>query len=304
MIPQPQAGDLTPGYWERTPLPEMGLATYYSPGLMDWVLNYRQVHGEVPDCPECVGSVAMLRAGDIGRKVWLQPPGGELAGPFLVVDCAHTDDVAALVERNWVIDVSFDLGQLWGMNRPLDGVVVWADPAEEAAPPAKIRPTPFYIDPRDVVVSAPTPTAAPAEPTPTMAWPTRRPLPLAPATPEPARQPRFAPGTATITVPTRTPDPNAPPQTPTPELIPSPLPGEEVASVAIGRAGSGLLQVAVPRRSPTATAVPGVTPTATPTRDPLAADTHADPVDPGCPGTLLIEPGGGVGVWPALAGSA
>ena len=38
-------------------------------------------------CPECVGTVALLRAGDIGRKVWLQPPGGEKVGPFLVIDC-------------------------------------------------------------------------------------------------------------------------------------------------------------------------------------------------------------------------
>ena len=86
----PTGQELDPGYWERSPLPQMGLATYYAPKLMDAVLQYRVQHGQLPSCPECVGSVALLRAGDIGRKVWLQPreggagravPGGRLRAP-------------------------------------------------------------------------------------------------------------------------------------------------------------------------------------------------------------------------------
>ena len=76
-----QADELTPGYWEQSPLPQTGLATFYAPGMMEYVEGYRQSQGQLPSCPECVGTVALLRAGDIGRKVWLQPPDGERVGP-------------------------------------------------------------------------------------------------------------------------------------------------------------------------------------------------------------------------------
>ncbi|MCX6030634.1 MAG: hypothetical protein NT169_15210, partial [Chloroflexi bacterium] len=70
-IPRLQADDLFPGYWEQTPLPQTGLATFYAPGMMEYVETYRRDRGQLPECPECVGTVALLRAGDIGRKVWL-----------------------------------------------------------------------------------------------------------------------------------------------------------------------------------------------------------------------------------------
>ena len=203
-----QAGDLDPGYWDSSPLPQMGVATYYAPGVMEWVRNYRREQGEIADCPDCVGAVALLRAGDIGRKVWLQPPGGELAGPFIVVDCARDTDIPALLDRNWAVDVGYDLGQLWGMAGPLDGVIVWADPGEPATGPVRPagRPLPAYIDPSQVVISPPTATPAPSDLSPTRvpALPTRLPMPLAQATPRPAL-PRAVAGTPTITVPTPTP---------------------------------------------------------------------------------------------------
>ena len=94
-----RAEELAPGYWEQSPLPQTGLATYYAPGMMEYVAGYRQTQGQLPACPECVGTVALLRAGDIGRKVWLQAPDGERVGPFLVIDCARRQDVAPLVAR-------------------------------------------------------------------------------------------------------------------------------------------------------------------------------------------------------------
>jgi hypothetical protein len=203
-----QAGDLDPGYWDSSPLPQMGVATYYAPGVMEWVRNYRRAQREITDCPDCVGAVALLRAGDIGRKVWLQPPGGELAGPFIVVDCARDTDIPALLDRNWAVDVGYDLGQLWGMAGPLDGVIVWADPGEPATGPARPagRPLPAYIDPSQVVISPPTATPAPFDQSPTRvaALPTRLPMPLAQVTPKPVL-PKPAAGTPTVTVPTPTP---------------------------------------------------------------------------------------------------
>ena len=185
VLPPAQADGLTPGYWEQTPLPQTGLATFYAPGMMEHVLDVRDGYGQMLRCPECVGTVALLRAGDIGRKVWLQPPGGEKIGPFLVIDCARQVDVWPLVDRNWVVDVSYELGELWGMNRPLDDVTVLADPSDESysgvTTGPQRAPTPFYVPPGQLVLSAPTPTPAvtptPWQPTP---WPTRLPVGLQP----------------------------------------------------------------------------------------------------------------------------
>jgi hypothetical protein len=274
--PSPQGGDLIPGYWERSALPEIGLATFYSSGTMDWVWNYRRSRGEVNDCPECVGAVALLRAGDIGRKVWLQPPGGELAGPFMVVDCARGEDVQPLVDRSWVVDVSFEVGQLWGMTRPLDGVVVWADPAEGNAPPQPGKAPPVYIDPSQVVVTAPTATPEPAGEAGKASlsgWPTRLPAPLgtaevsAPRTattaPGKTTLPRPIAGTPTITAPTATPGPAG-------AATALPVPAAEATEppvAPLGRPGANLLsRPTVSVESLAAAARPTATPR--PTRDP------------------------------------
>ncbi|MBK8050144.1 MAG: hypothetical protein IPK16_25395 [Anaerolineales bacterium] len=62
---------LSPTYWEQTPLPVSGVAMYYNPFVMDGVLRYRQNVGNIDSCPECVGYIALLRAGDINRRVWI-----------------------------------------------------------------------------------------------------------------------------------------------------------------------------------------------------------------------------------------
>ncbi len=172
LAPPSQPQQIQPGYWDRTSLPEMGLVTYYGPGIMDFVANYREQREQLPRCDDCVGSVALLRVGDIGRKVWLQLPGTDVVyGPFLVVDCARTEDVPDLLDRNWVVDVSYEVGQAWGLTGPLDGVIVWPDPAEASAPtPA---PTRLYIDPSQVLIMTPTP---PSQDTPGNAA-TRTPVP-------------------------------------------------------------------------------------------------------------------------------
>jgi hypothetical protein len=47
-----RADELAPGYWEPSPLPHTGLATFYAPGMMEYVAGYRQAQGQLPDCPE------------------------------------------------------------------------------------------------------------------------------------------------------------------------------------------------------------------------------------------------------------
>lgn len=231
------------GYWERTTLPETGLATFYAEGLMAYVHDYRLAVGDVAACPQCVGAVALLRAGDIGRKVWLQPPDGEPVGPFLVVDCARREDYPALLARGWVVDVSFEVGQLWGMTRPLDGVTVLEDPADALAGPQ--QPTsalpPVSVPSGKVVITAPTPTPAATVPAPTP-WPPQPPVALGRALP-----------TVTLPVATVAPPPLTPIiTTPTPVVTPPPAeavvsepPVESAAALpieaAVGRAGAGLL---------------------------------------------------------------
>lgn len=250
------ADDLIPDYWERTPLPQTGLATFYASGLMEYVDGYRRGLNQLPDCPECVGSVALLRAGDIGRKVWLQLPDSEPIGPFLVIDCARRQDVAPLLARNWAVDVSYELGQLWGMTRPLEGVTVLEDPADASPARASGMPTPFFVPPGQAVISAPTATPAHAAPVPTP-WPTRL--------PGPRFQP-FATERAAAVAPAATAAPRMPPPltpiitTPTPQTTPSsaagslppvgaptatPQPTETaIPDAAVGRPGAALLGAA------------------------------------------------------------
>ena len=105
---------------------------------------------------------------------------GERVGPFLVIDCARRQDVAPLVARGWVVDVSYELGQAWAMNRPLAGVTVLEDPADATVGPVRLGvPTPFFVPAGEVVISAPTATPAETAAAPTP-WPTRIPAGMAP----------------------------------------------------------------------------------------------------------------------------
>lgn len=116
--------------WEAaTDLPVRGQVTYYAPGLMEWVYEYRLRLDQVPVCdpPACVGYVAMLRPGDLGRLVWLQPAGQFAEGPFLVVDYAARNNFEALDGRGLVAEVDHATAQRWGMRGPLADVIVWQE---------------------------------------------------------------------------------------------------------------------------------------------------------------------------------
>ncbi|MCS6844767.1 MAG: hypothetical protein NZ528_10695 [Caldilineales bacterium] len=113
--------------WEgATPLPARGQVTHYAAGVMEWVYEYRLRQGQVPVCdpPACVGYVATLRPGDLGRRVWLKPAGRPAEGPFLVVDYAARRHFAALLARGLVAEVDYATAQRWGMQGPLNDVLV------------------------------------------------------------------------------------------------------------------------------------------------------------------------------------
>lgn len=70
---------------DPTPQDEIeGKATYYAPGLMQQVAVNRRL-----DMSGHFAGVALNRAGDVGRTVWLEWDDGTIDGPFLVVDCAQ-----------------------------------------------------------------------------------------------------------------------------------------------------------------------------------------------------------------------
>ncbi len=101
-----------------------GQATYYAPGVMDEVFENRLAWGHVQPCELCVGMVALLDREMVGELVYLQRPGYEVEGPFLVIDCAAAGDRANLVRRGWAVDVDWATAQRWGMRKPVP-VKVW-----------------------------------------------------------------------------------------------------------------------------------------------------------------------------------
>lgn len=121
--------DLKPDYFQQTPLPVRGLAMYYNPGIMQRVLKKQIGWGDVTECDECIGMVALLREGDMDRRVWLQRPGYPPEGPFWVVDQAAPRDVPGLVRRNWVVDVDYETAMRWRMRGPIP-IIVLENPAQ------------------------------------------------------------------------------------------------------------------------------------------------------------------------------
>ncbi len=123
---------LSPPYSEPTPLPITGLAMYYAPQVMDRVERYRERVNKIEACEECIGRVALLRAGDLGRLVWIQVGKGKIEGPFQVLDVAARHHIPDLLRRNWVVDVDYETAKRWGMRGPIE-VTIYAEPPEKLA---------------------------------------------------------------------------------------------------------------------------------------------------------------------------
>lgn len=117
---------LQPPYASESPLPVSGKAMYYNPGVMERVIVNRLRFKNIEPCEECIGRVAMLRYGDINRKVWLQFYGSHVEGPYHVVDTAATQHVGMLIARDWIVDVDYQTAQRWGMRMPY--VTIWESP--------------------------------------------------------------------------------------------------------------------------------------------------------------------------------
>lgn len=117
-----------PPWYMATPLPARGEVTFYAYDVMERAYHRRLELAQVPYCdkPACVGYVATLRPGDLGRKVWLMRPGLPAEGPFLVVDYAAARDFARLDQRGVVAEVDYQTARRWGMTGPLHDVMMLA----------------------------------------------------------------------------------------------------------------------------------------------------------------------------------
>ena len=109
-----------------------GLTTYYSPGVMQTTADNRGM-----DLAHFAGGVALNRAGDLGRTVWLEHD-GEISGPYLVVDCARRGVHFESRERKddkrkpLIVEVDYRLAREWHMAGP-EPVKVWFELPENAS---------------------------------------------------------------------------------------------------------------------------------------------------------------------------
>lgn len=122
--------NLSPGYWEASPLPAEGKVMYYNPGVMERVLAFRLEAGHVTECPECVGYAAMLRGKDLDRRIWIERTGHLAEGPFWVIDVAAPQHVPMLLERGWVGDVDYETAMRWRMAGPVSARVLAQPPPD------------------------------------------------------------------------------------------------------------------------------------------------------------------------------
>ena len=210
---------MNPGYWEQTKLPVRGGSTYYNPGIMEQVIEYRTRVGDITPCPECIGHIALVRAGDINRRVWLQFDDKSVEGPFLVTDCAARQDVPRLLRLGWGLDLDYQTAQRWEFKMR-DVVILDAPPAGWVP---SVTPTPAPV--ATIAASATLTSSAAVTATSTITeTPTAAgtPLPTAVQTSIPVSVPTDIPTDVPIATP-------SPAPSPTPSPTPTGVPPQPVA---------------------------------------------------------------------------
>jgi len=98
-----------------------GLATFYANDIMEQVAAYRGYDGPLEP-------VALMRAGDLGRTVWVRVDGA-WHGPMVAVDCARRDHYEARVAEGKVAEFSWSFWRRLGLPmRPYPVTVSFASP--------------------------------------------------------------------------------------------------------------------------------------------------------------------------------
>jgi hypothetical protein len=270
-------------YRQATSLPIAGYAMFYNPNVMQEVVANRLQMGHIAPCGECIGNIALLRAGDLNRRVWLQWPDGTVEGPFLVADVAARHHVPQLLARNWAVDVDYQTAVRRRMTGPVWVTVLGSPPANQQS----TQPfAPLYSEfpGNDVAFSytsyAVQPTAIPASaPVVQSPTPTLTPLPAI-----------YTGGSGTLPAEQTIVKPASFP-TDTPVPLPTPLPAIVLTAVPVSGieasrptdtptitplpaiiVGNGINSAGNNSPYSTATSQPVFAPTSTPTATPVAAN--------------------------------
>ena len=263
--------DVLVTYGQQSALPITGYAMFYNPNVMSEVMNNRLAMGHISPCGDCIGNVALLRSGDLNRRVWLQWAEGVVEGPFLGVDAAAPQHVAQLLARKWVVDVDHGTAVRCKMAGPVMVTVLGSPPpaSQEDSPPFaplySVLPTGNPVaTTAPLLLQTPVPTASamPSPVVPQGGFPTETPLPTATPTATPTASPM-----PTILY---TPVVNVvmkggfPTETPVPTI--TPLPAINVQTVATAPTVAPTqtqLPTATMTLAPALTPSPTLTPTAT-----------------------------------------
>lgn len=97
----------------RMPSVSIGSALFYAPDVMRANAEYREL-----SLDGVMGAVSIQFCSEIGHKVWLQRPGYDWEGPFMVADCSRRNDLYGhIMFRDQVVEVDFDTAVRWGMAR-------------------------------------------------------------------------------------------------------------------------------------------------------------------------------------------
>jgi hypothetical protein len=103
-----------------------GKATSYNPGVMDGVVANRVKWKHIDITQPHIGYVALQDKRYLGKRIFLEFPGGYFEGPFLVADCGKESDQEHLNEIDFSVDLSYELAVRYGVvKKPLWGVKVW-----------------------------------------------------------------------------------------------------------------------------------------------------------------------------------
>lgn len=110
-----------------------GEATFYAQGMMSRVAVNRGLIDFPGDLARwlrmegAVGAVALNRAGDLYRHVWIDGPLG-IEGPFVAIDCSQREHYEDREARGRVVEVDWVTKERWGMAGPVAVRVWFRDP--------------------------------------------------------------------------------------------------------------------------------------------------------------------------------
>lgn len=89
-----------------------GALSSYDPGMMEMVANNREM-----SLKGFKDGIALMSCVDIGKVAWIQRPGHNWDGPFLVVDCSSREDMYVnTVIKQLVGEVGYKTAQEWGQR--------------------------------------------------------------------------------------------------------------------------------------------------------------------------------------------